>query len=40
MGKNVMEEFYKEFMLNYKEDIVYNKTIIAGLYFIKKMLKK
>ena len=30
MGKDIMGEFYKEFILNYKEDIVYNKTIIAG----------
>ena len=27
-------------MLNYKENIVYNKTIIAGLQYIKKMLSK
>lgn len=40
MGKDIMREFYKEFMLNYKEDIVYNKTIIAGLQYIKKMLNK
>ena len=38
MGKDIMGEFYQEFMLNYKEDIVYNKTIIAGLQYIKKML--
>ena len=38
MGKDIMGEFYQEFMLNYKEDIVYNKTIIAGLKYIKKML--
>lgn len=38
MGKDIMGEFYREFMLNYKEDIVYNKTIIAGLQYIKKML--
>lgn len=37
MGEDVMKEFYKEFMLNYKEDITYNKTIIAGLQYIKKM---
>ena len=40
MGKDIMGEFYREFMLNYKEDIVYNKTIIAGLQYIKKMLSK
>ena len=40
MGEDVMKEFYKEFMMNYKEDIVYNKTIIAGLQYIKKMLTK
>ena len=38
MGEDIMKEFYKEFMMNYKEDIVYNKTIIAGLQYIKKML--
>lgn len=38
MGKSVMEEFYKEFMLNYKEDIDYNKSVIAGLQFIKKKI--
>ena len=38
MGNDIMGEFYREFMLNYKEDIVYNKTIIAGLQYIKKML--
>ena len=40
MGKGIMGEFYREFMLNYKEDIAYNKTIIAGLQYIKKMLSK
>ena len=40
MGKDIMREFYREFMLNYKEDIVYNKTIIAGLQYIKKMLNR
>ena len=39
MGKDIMREFYKEFMLNHKEDIVYNKTIIASLQYIKKMLQ-
>jgi DNA polymerase elongation subunit (family B) len=35
-----MTDFYVSFMKNYKDDITYNKTVIAGLQYIKKMLKK
>lgn len=38
MGKDIMGEFYREFMLNYREDIVYNKTIIAGLQYIRNKI--
>ena len=40
MDKDIMKEFYKEFMLNYKDDITYNKTIIAGLQYIRKMINR
>ena len=33
-----MTDFYVSFMKNYKDDITYNKTVIAGLQYIKKML--
>lgn len=35
-----MTDFYVSFMKNYKDDITYNKTVIAGLQYIKKMLNK
>ena len=35
-----MGDFYISFMENYRDDITYNKTVIAGLQYIKKMLKK
>lgn len=38
MGKDVMRQFYTEFINNSRDDITYNKTIIAGLQYIKKML--
>lgn len=38
MGKDIMKQFYTEFINNSKDDVIYNKTIIAGLQYIKKML--
>lgn len=38
MGKDIMRQFYTEFINNSRDDITYNKTIIAGLQYIKKML--
>lgn len=35
-----MTDFYTSFMKNYKDDITYNKTVIAGLQYIKKILNK
>lgn len=35
-----MRKFYNSFMENYGDDITYSKTVIAGLQYIKKMLKK
>ncbi len=35
-----MTDFYVSFMKNYKDNITYNKTVIAGLQYIKKMLNK
>ena len=39
MGKDIMRKFYKEFINNSREDVTYNKTIIAGLQYIRKMLQ-
>lgn len=36
--KKNMKIFYDSFMKNYKEDVKYSKTIIAGLQYIKKIL--
>ena len=36
--KENMKLFYDSFMKHYKEDIVYSKTVVAGLQYIKKML--
>ena len=36
--KKNMKIFYNSFMENYKEDVKYSKTIIAGLQYIKKIL--
>ena len=33
-----MKVFYDSFMMNYKNNVIYSKTIIAGLQYIKKML--
>lgn len=35
-----MKDFYYSFMNNFVDDIEYNKSIIAGLQFIKKKIKK
>lgn len=37
---SIKKLFYKTFMENYKEDMEYSKTCIAGLQFIKKCLNK
>lgn len=37
--KEQMKEFYDSFMQNYSDDIKYNKCVIAGLQYIRKMLK-
>lgn len=36
--KENMKIFYDSFMENYKEDVTYSKTIVAGLQYIKKMI--
>ena len=36
--KENMRLFYDSFMKNYKEDVKYSKTIIAGLQYIRKMI--
>lgn len=33
-----MKVFYDSFMMNYKNNVIYSKTIIAGLQYIKKIL--
>lgn len=38
MGKDIMKQFYSEFINNSKDDITYNKTIIAGLQYIRKTI--
>ena len=38
--KGNMKIFYDSFMENYKEDVVYSKTIVAGLQYIKKIIGK
>lgn len=35
---NKMREFYNSFMENYRDDITYSKTVIAGLQFIRKKI--
>jgi DNA polymerase elongation subunit (family B) len=37
-GKSTMKEFYDSFMENYDENKTYNKSVIAGLQYIKRML--
>ena len=37
-SKENMKVFYDSFMMNYKNNVIYSKTIIAGLQYIKKML--
>lgn len=37
-SKENMKVFYDSFMMNYKNNVIYSKTIIAGLQYIKKIL--
>jgi len=37
--KENMKIFYDSFMENYKEGVTYSKTIVAGLQYVKKMIK-
>lgn len=39
-GKSTMKEFYDSFIKNYDENKKYNKSVIAGLQYIKKMLSE
>ena len=36
-NKSTMKAFYDAFMKNYREDIEYSKTCLAGLQYIKRM---